>query len=103
MCSPECLDIQSMNFSSRTLTRLIGETQLEPCRVAADSHPALPAEDGHLSCPATTWRTASLGSSLEPLRRGGCYRSASMGIDRGCPWVTAADRWLGHVGGTAAR
>ena len=24
-----------------------------------------------------------------------------MGIDRGCPWMTAADRCLGHVGGTA--
>jgi hypothetical protein len=24
-----------------------------------------------------------------------------MGIDRGCPWTTAADRCLGHVGGTA--
>jgi hypothetical protein len=55
-----------MNFSSRTLTRVSGETQLEPCRVAADSHHALPAEDATSAVqPSTTWRTASLGSTVE--------------------------------------
>jgi hypothetical protein len=29
------------------------------------------------------------------------FSSEGMGTDRGCPWMTAADRCLGHVGGTA--
>jgi hypothetical protein len=45
--------------------------------------------------------TASLGSTPGPLRTGRSYRSVAMGIDRGCPWMTAGDRCLGHVGGTA--
>jgi hypothetical protein len=27
--------------------------------------------------------------------------SEGVGTNRGCPWMTAADRCLGHVGGTA--
>src|SRR5215204_1057676 len=45
--------------------------------------------------------TASLGSSLGPLGTGRSYSSAGTGTDRGCPWMTARNRWLGHVGGTA--
>jgi hypothetical protein len=29
------------------------------------------------------------------------YSSVGMGSVRGCPWMTAADRCLGHVGGTS--
>jgi hypothetical protein len=32
---------------------------------------------------------------------GRAYSSAGMSIDRGCPWMTATNRCLGHVGGTA--
>src|SRR5829696_5075095 len=46
--------------------------------------------------------TASLGSSLGPFGTGRSYSSAGTGTDRGCPWMTARNRWLGHVGGTAA-
>jgi hypothetical protein len=63
-----------MNFSSRTLTRLSGETQLEPCRVAADSHHALPAEGGHL------------GGRVRPVLGDACL----VGKGR---WPAAAVRW----------
>ena len=91
-----------MNFSSRTLTRLSGETQLEPCRVAADSHHALPAEDGHLSCPAKHHlENRELGKLPPTARYGLIYSLEGTRTDRGCPWMTAADRCLGHAGGTA--
>jgi hypothetical protein len=80
----------------------MGETQLEPCRLRPvpimryRPRTATPAAQ-----PSTTWRTASLGSTLGPLRIGGSYSSEGMGMNRGCPWMTAADRCLGHDGGTA--
>jgi hypothetical protein len=46
-------------------------------------------------------RTASLGSTLGQLPMGWSYSSEGMGMNRGCPWMTAADRCVGHVGGTA--
>ena len=42
-----------------------------------------------------------MGSTLGPLRTGRSYSSESTGTDCGCPWVTAVDRCLGHVEGTA--
>ena len=31
---------------------------------------------------------------------GRSYSSTGMGMNRGCPWMTAVDRCLGHAGGT---
>ena len=44
--------------------------------------------------------TASLGSSLGSLHMERSYSSEGTGTDRGCPWMTARNRWLGHVEGT---
>jgi hypothetical protein len=45
--------------------------------------------------------TASLGSSVALLAIRRWRRSATSPVDRCCPLVTAVDRCLGHVGGTA--
>ena len=45
--------------------------------------------------------TASLGSSVEPLRMERSYSSEGTRTDPCCPWITAVDRCLGHVRGTA--
>ena len=45
--------------------------------------------------------TASLGSTLGPLGTGRSYSSAGYRHRPWCPWITARNRWLGHVGGTA--
>ena len=68
-------------------------------RSVRDQRPHLPAAPGKVDPCAR--RTASLGSSLGPLGTGRSYSSERMGINRGCPWMTAADRCVGHVGGTA--
>jgi hypothetical protein len=36
-----------------------------------------------------------LGSTLGQLPMGWSYSSEGMGMNRGCPWMTAADRCLG--------
>ena len=66
-------------------------------RSVRDQRPHLPAAPGKVDPCAR--RTASLGSSLGPLGMGRSYSSERMGINRGCPWMTAADRCVGHVGG----
>jgi hypothetical protein len=56
-----------------------------------------PVPSPHGALPRRT--TASLGSTLGPLRMGWSYSSVGMGSVRGCPWMTAADRCVGRVGG----
>lgn len=51
----------------------------------------------------TSPSTASLGSTLRPLRTGSSYSSAGMDSVRGCPWMTAADRCLSHVAARRTR
>jgi hypothetical protein len=46
-------------------------------------------------------RNRELGKLPPTALDGLIYSSESMGIDRGCPWMTAVDRCLGHGGGTA--
>ena len=47
--------------------------------------------------------TASLGSTLGQLPMGWSYSSEGMGMNRGCPWMTAADRCVGQIRGTAGK
>jgi hypothetical protein len=51
--------------------------------------------------PTPTWRTASLGSTFGLPAVGWSCSSAVGGTNRCWPWVTAVDRWLGHVKGMA--
>ena len=45
--------------------------------------------------------TASLGSTIRVPSTCRSYSSVGIAPNRGCPWLTAADRCLGHVGGTS--
>jgi hypothetical protein len=60
---------------------------------------ALPPKDGARRRESNPHRELGKLPRTAPYRL--IYSSAGTRTDRGCPWLTAGDRCLGHAGGTA--